>query len=486
MIDVKLMKHQADGVEFAVKNGGIAAFFWDVGVGKTLGTLFTYAALKAKTPELKMLVICPISLIYGAWTREIEKFTNFTWHELHGEKNNLPKYVPKEKADIFIVNYEYLIGQKKYDDLTAFVMKHTWLCVLDESSFIRTHDAKRTDRILKIKNLFRHRLILSGTPAPNIEWEYWSQMSFLNDSILGNNFYGFKNRYFVLRRGNTIMPGKFLNSKALRKMHEQGFKYEISPQKREELFHKMKPWSMMVKAKDCLDLPEELDEFRVIEMEPEQKRIYKEMRQHYIAELKGSGGDIQSYAIANIVLTKLLRLRQITSGFVTDDKDVATPICKTNPKIQALREIIEETGKEQLIIWCQFHWEMDAVRDALKDYDVGISELHARIAFKDRDDQLNKFLNGTNRFMIAHPRSAAHGLTMVNCHIQVFFSLNASYEEYSQARGRIYRHGQKNNCLYFHLITKEPSFKEPTIDESVLAIVQGKDTIQGFAERCLK
>ena len=58
--------------------------------------------------------------------------------------------------------------------------------------------------------------------------------------------------------------------------------------------------------------------------------------------------------------------------------------------------------------------------------------------------------------------------------------MDYSMEGYTQARGRTYRKGQKNNCLYFHLIAKD------TIDEDVLRIVQKKETAQEVAERYLK
>ena len=315
---------------------------------------------------------------------------------------------------------------------------------------------------------------MSGSPAPNVEWEYFEQMRFIDSSILGENFYKFKNTTFALRRGNQSMPGQFVNRHMLRKAHEQGFKYEIIPKQRELMFKKMNPWCHVIKAKDCIDLPEEIDEFRMVEMTDPQKKVYKQMKEQYIAEIAED-----KFAIANIVLSKLLKLRQITSGFAISDRDEALPITAKNPKLDALMDIIEECGDQQMIIWCQFHFEMDMVASYLHELG-GVSQLHGRISLKDREKHLEDFLSGKNRFLIAHPASAAHGLTLVNCHISVFFSLDYSMEMYSQARGRTYRNGQKNNCIYFHILAKD------TIDEDVLAIVQRKETAQDVADRYFK
>lgn len=467
---VELMSHQKDGVAFALNNKGTCAFFHEVGCGKTLTALSTYAELKKEWPTLKLFVICPLSLIHGAWIREIKKFSNYTFLDLHD-------YTPEHfnSVDIVIVNFEYLVSEKKLCDLKKRLEHHGWLCVIDESSKLKNNRAKTVGRILSLRDFFKFRIVMSGTPAPNIEWEYWPQMYFLKDEILGNNFYKFKNTHFALSRGNQIAPGQFLNRAALRKMHEQGFTYTVIPAAREKMFKRMSAYCHYVKAKDCIDLPEELDEFRSIELTTEQKKIYKQMKQDYIAELTAEG----RVAVANVVLTKFMKLRQITSGFVIDDDEQAFVVPGPNPKLNTLLEIIEECGTEQMIIWCQFHYEMDLIYRSIKE--IGpVSQLHGRVKLSDRDWELEKFLTAKSRFLIAHPDSAGHGLTLTNCHIAVFFSLDYSMENYSQARGRIYRKGQKNNCLYIHLITRD------TIDADVLAIVQKKETAQDLIARYLK
>lgn len=472
--NLKLMTHQAAGVEFALKNKGTSAFFYEVGTGKTLTALATFDCLRDLNPKLKLLIICPLSLIHGAWTREIEKFTTYRWHDLHDQKMHTPNSV---EPDIYILNFEYLLTEKKLVELVDFLRTRyccDWMCVIDESSKMKNNKAKTVERILSMRGIFKHRVIMSGTPAPNCEWEYWAQMNFLNPDILGPNFYKFKNITFALRRGNQTMPGQFVNRHMLRKAHEQGFKYEIIPKEREKMFAKMQPWCHLVKAKDCIDLPEEVDEFRMVEMTDPQKKIYKQMKEQYIAEIAED-----KFAVANIVLSKLLKLRQITSGFAISDKDEAIPVTIKNPKMEELMGVVEECGDEQIIVWCQFHHEMDMVAAALSKI-AGVSQLHGRVPQKQREEHLDNFLNGKNRFLVAHPASAAHGLTLVNCHISVFFSLDYSMEMYSQARGRTYRNGQKNNCVYFHILAKD------TIDEDVLAIVQRKETAQDVADRYFK
>src|ERR1019366_4697937 len=101
----ELMQHQKDAVSFAVANKGVAALHHEPGCGKTLAALATYDALKQVEPDLKLLVICPISLIHGAWTKEIEKFTDYHWIDLHSWSAKTASIITGE-VHIYIVNFE--------------------------------------------------------------------------------------------------------------------------------------------------------------------------------------------------------------------------------------------------------------------------------------------------------------------------------------------------------------------------------------------
>ena len=63
------------------------------------------------------------------------------------------------------------------------------------------------------------------------------------------------------------------------------------------------------------------------------------------------------------------------------------------------------------------------------------------------------------------------GLTLTAASTMVFYSLSYNFADYSQARARIHRIGQKNNCLYKHLVVKN------TVDETVLKALEQKENI---------
>ncbi len=477
---MRFMDHQIAAMDRFISSGGKHAWYHKVGCGKSVTTLGTFEYLKTLDKDIKSLVICPINNIEGTWVLEVEKHTKLNWHNLYNNK----KRFERQPSDIYITNYESFGASKiKFDFIQKLVSSGIWFGILDESSKIKNHDSNTTERILSIKSYFKYRALLSGTPAPNGEYEYWPQMAFLDDDILGNNFYKFRNIYFQLARGKEVAPGSFLNKQAMRELMKTGFKYEINPKMREHMFDRMKKYCHFVDSKDCMDLPDEIDEFKIIEMKDDHLQFYKKMKQDYIIELKNQiklddGNMESSFAVANVALTKLLKLRQITSGFVIDEFDNCVKIIENNPKIKALIEIVEECGQDQIIVWGNFRWEIQSIVNVLKEYG-GVSQLHGGVKDNERIGNMQDFISGKNRFLVAHPRSAAHGLTFTNAHIQVFFSLSYSYEDYIQMRGRTMRYGQKNNCVYFHLICKN------SIDEDILAIVQKKATAVEVARKYL-
>ena len=226
----------------------------------------------------------------------------------------------------------------------------------------------------------------------------------------------------------------------------------------------IKPFTHWVKKEEALDLPEKVDEIREVMLNAKERKAYNEMKRDLITEIKGKA------ITAQVTLAKLMKLRQATSGFFYDEDGRALEIGHSS-KLKELEEILEELGPQQIIIWCQFHHEVEVIQKLISKYGSGqVVTLYADT--KDKDDSISKFKNSQARYLIAHPRSGGHGLTFTNCKTMIFFSLDYSYEAHSQARDRIHRIGQKNSCLYIYISAKD------SIDEELLKVLQKKQNLQ--------
>lgn len=486
--DLPLFNHQKEAADFIVNRGGSGALFHEMGLGKTRTAITILQRLRLKDPNLRMLVVAPISLLEATWREDVERFSDFSVHNLRdGWWQG-----GKDPDDISVINYEYFLSKDKVKTLVNMlkIFPYHWIIVLDESSRIKNPQSQTTKMLLAFRKLFKYAIVASGTPAPNSDMEYWPQMQFAEPGILGDSMTVFRATYFHLRNRYT---GAVVSAPTSRTQAMETFRrcdYAITEEKRKELFEVMKPICHMAKKKDCLDLPDQVDENRMLEMDPEQKRAYTMMERFLVLEIQNQ------ILAAPVALTKLMKLRQITSGFVYNQLGEALemesqkhgfvgvsgpPVDKEfkNPKLNELMDLVEDAGDQPIIIWIQFHWELLTICHHLyKKYGEGQVVTISSMT-KDRDESIQAFKNGKARFLVAHPASAAHGLTFVNCSLQIFFSLDYSLERYEQARARTHRAGQKNVCTYIHLLAKG------TIDEAILETLKKKGNAQELVYKTL-
>lgn len=444
MIKANLYSHQQQAIKFIKSNNGRGALFFDVGCGKTLTTLAIFSEMNLK----RMLVICPLSILENAWGGDISKFTDFKYHNLRSKDID-------KSAQIFLINYEACLGDK-FPKIIDQVKPD--LLVLDESVRIKSHIAKTTKSILKYCHHVPHRMILSGCPAPNNMMEYWSQMQFIDSNIFNKSFYVFRSTYFHLQRGNQVIaPGMFITRDKYKEIFGKGFKYDITEKNKTQLINRMIPWAIWIKKEDCLSLPEEIDQIRSVTLSDDEIKCYKDMKNHLVSIIE------REMIAATNALTKLIKLREITSGFLINYEGNVKDFGSS--KINELLAVLEELGDKQSIIWINFKSEAKRLVDIL-----GIdkcAQIHGDI--KDKHAEINDFTSGRKKYLIANPASASSGLNLQNCDTQIFFSLSYSYDDYYQCRGRTHRSGQKNNCLYIHLIAKD------TIDSIVLDVLRKKE-----------
>ena len=155
------------------------------------------------------------------------------------------------------------------------------------------------------------------------------------------------------------------------------------------------------------------------------------------------------------------------------------PVLISKTKMNALNDLLEEIPEnKQVIIWCQFHYEIERIHNAYKNSSV---TLFGGLSQKEKQESIRAFLDGKKRILIGHPKTGGMGLNFQkNCSYMVWFSLSYSQEEYSQACDRIYRSGQINKCTYFLLLAHK------TIDEIIYKALQGKADLMNSCMEMLK
>ena len=229
-----------------------------------------------------------------------------------------------------------------------------------------------------------------------------------------------------------------------------------------ELTERLHSIAYRITKAECLDLPATTDVVRYVELETTAAKVYKDLVKDSFAEL--SKGEV---TVTN-VLTRLLRLSQLTGGFIGDDEGNA-PQRVSTAKMNALEDIIDEAQNEgkKLVVIARFVAEIKAICKLIESKKVKYSLIMGGV--KDRDVQVSQFQNDPEvQVFVGQIATAGLGITLTAASTIVFYSLDYSMSNFEQTKARIHRVGQKENCTYIYLTAKG------TVDEKVLKALRNK------------
>lgn len=420
------------------------AILAEMGTGKTLISIGIAGQLYLKDEIKKLLIVAPLS-ITRVWEEEFAKFADFEYQVkvLEGsskKKNEELRNLFGNKLQVAIINYESCWRMEK--EIAEWKPD---MIICDESSKIKNPQAKQSKALHRLGKLSKHNIILTGTPVTNTPLDFFSQYKFLDENIFGGSYYSFRARYAVM--------GGYGNHQVV------GYK------NLQELTEKAHKIAFRITKKEALDLPEQVDTTRYVELEPTSRAIYNQVERDSYAEL--DKGEI----VTRNVLTKLLRLSQITGGYITSDyTDMAEQI--SSAKINALEDIVDECidANKKLVVFARFIPEIDAITKMLNKRKIKYALIRGDV--KDRAGEVDKFQNDKEtKIFIGQLQTTGMGLTLTASDTAVFYSLSYNFADYEQAKARIHRIGQKNTCTYIHLIAKN------TIDEKVMEALSKKKNI---------
>jgi len=437
-----LMEHQKKAIE-SVENGRMRHLFaHDTGVGKTLLGIELVKLFEAHT-----LVVCPLSIIEPAWFEDLGKFAPEIpavnlWRLWKKANHKATAEAIIRSNQICIVNFETfkILYNEGYLSPDMFDM-----VLIDESSKIKNYKSQITKDLTKFCDDVDYVFLFSGTPAPNNKLEYFSQARIVDATILGKSYYKFRNLYYhsIGYGGYTWVPQAGMDDILLSKIAE---------------------FSSVVRKEDVLDLPERTDNVIDVHMTAKERKAYKEMCDGLYT------GFEEGWITATNAGAKIMKLREICSGFLYDDHGDAKEVGKS--KLNALLELLDEIGDKQVIIWAQFKFEADQIRKSiLTDRKCESGLVNSTVAQGQREEYIQDFKDGRLQYMVAHPKSLGHGVTLTKCTYAIYYSISYSHEEHYQSRDRIYRKGQKNACTYYYLLTPN------TIDKVIFKALSDKDKI---------
>lgn len=446
MTEFRPHEYQKRAIRFCLDHKKCGLFL-PMGAGKTVTTLTVLDQL-VPIDVCKVLIIGPVRVIQSTWPDEIEK-----WDHTKDMSYSVVAGTPKQReealqadADIFLIgkeNVQWLVDKHGRD--WAFDM-----VVIDELSAFKNPKAQRFKALRKVMPLVDRFIGLTGTPAPRGIPDLWSQIYLMDrGERLGRTLGQFRERYLKPGRRNGYIV------------------YEWKPQDDAEqrIYERIGDICMSLNQKECAELPpvQRLEiPIRMPAMAFDQYRAYKREK---VLELNDN--DTLIAANAGVLCGQLL---QMTSGEIytkNDNGEITGTQIVHSSKLAALDDLIESANGNPVLVFYYFRHELYRIKKHLQSMKVNVREL---VDAKD----VNAWNRGHIDVLLAHPASAGHGLNLQKGgHIMVWYTLpNWDLELYQQANARLYRQGQNQNVLIYHLIAKG------TIDEDMIMALDRKKVTQ--------
>lgn len=472
-------KHQHDAWKVS-KDRKVYAYFMEMGTGKTKVALDNAAYLFLNGKIDAQVIVAPkgvymnwveneipthmsdaVKYKVGFWSSYPRKDEREAVANLHKEGNFLRT---------FVMNVEAMNSEKAVDELFFLLKRFRCFMVVDESTTIKNPNAKRTKILINAGKMATYKRICTGNPIPNGPLDLYSQADFLQQNLLGfGNYYSFRNRFAVLSKSQF---GK------------QSFQAVVGYRDLEVLQGLMDSFSFIIKKADCLDLPPKVYQTVDVEMGPRQKDAYTKMTQDAIIMLEGA------QVTAPIVMTQLLRLHQISCGFLKPDGMDEVPFGEPNERLETLLDILSQVpGK--VIIWATYQYN---IRQILRGIAGKFGEESVVSYFGETDDddrrkakKLFQDPESPVRFMVSNPDTGKWGNTWTQATTVIYYSNNYNLEAREQSEDRAHRIGQVGALHSISVCEDGPKIKTTnpsvlyidlrargTVDDRIIAVLKNK------------
>jgi superfamily II DNA or RNA helicase len=483
-----LRPYQKDGVawlNFLRANGFGGILADEMGLGKTLQVLALLAAVQdqaarpaggsaldspASALAAPHLIVCPTSVVFN-WVAEAARFTpRLRVLAIHGpQRNDLFQQISRH--DVVVTSYALVRrDSERYRGLEFDTV------VLDEAQHIKNRQTQNAQAVKAIR--CRHRLVLTGTPLENSVLDLWSIFDFL-------------------------MPGYLGNAQDFRERYEAPIMRDQSPEVQARLARRLRPFLLRrLKREVAADLPEKIEQVSYCELNDDQRALYQQV-------LDASRREIVNAVDANglarsrmVVLTALLRLRQIccdlrllklegipgneppaplsgaptapplpssSENRVEPERPEAGPpavpatAAAASGKVELFGELLEEVldGGHRVLVFSQFTTMLGLLREQLQAGDIPFCYLDG--ATRERAQVVERFQrDSTIPVFLISLKAGGTGLNLTGADTVIHFDpwWNPAVE--AQATDRAHRIGQRRVVTSYKLVTRG------TVEEKIL------------------
>lgn len=438
---IRLWDHQREAIEFALAR---RATLWHMGMGT--GKSRCAIELAKRLGISRVLILCPLSVVNG-WVDQLRQYgPDFEpLPLLKGTVRRKADYAKERlalahavgKKTVVIVNYE----SARNEPLASVLMSQQFdLLVLDESHRIKSPQGTTSRWVSRLAKTCGRKVALTGTPMPHSPLDVYAQFRALDPALFGLSFVRFRARYA--------------------KMGGYGMKQVVGYQNMGELQNRLSAYTYQA-DRSVLDLPDAVHQRIPVELGAKARKLYSALDNDFVAAVRE--GEIT----ASNALVKLLRLQQLTSGWVTVEQDEQTDLVEVDTaKRDALADLLQDLPpNEPVVVFGRFSADLRAAHDAAARCKRQSLELSGSRR------ELEEWQAGKATVLAVQIQSGGTGIDLTRARYCVYLSAGYSLGDYEQSLARVHRPGQSRSVHYYHLVA------QGTVDEKVYEALRNRKQV---------
>jgi superfamily II DNA or RNA helicase len=462
-----LRPYQTKAADFIVAHPG-SMLQVDLALGKTSISLTAITDLLAWGMIRGVLVIAPRRVAEAVWHIEARQWAHTQHLKVCILRSSNKKLLARELTrpyDVWVTNFESLPWL--YNHLnTMFLHQGRYppfdMVIFDEITRIKKPTGARigpwhakTGGVCMLDYSPR-RVGLTGTPAPNGYIDLFGQyLAVDGGKRLGVDITDYKRQYF--------------------EENQYERRLWLRPGAKEEIEQRIADITVSLTSDDYLDLPPYVTNDIMIDLPPKARAQYDELEANMFAEF-----DEMELEVFNAAALTA-KCRQVANGVVRHHEERETLIPVHDAKLEALDEILEESGGSGVIISYAFRPDAERI---LKRYKGKFRVAYLGPGVSDIDSLkiIEDWNAGGYDGLCTSPQSSGHGLNLqFGGHQLVHFGLTYDLEMYLQINGRLRRPGQTAKSVIIHRI-----LAHDTVDLLVRRAIDNKSADQKSLRDAMK
>lgn len=420
-----LMPHQQTALDWLREDREHVGLFMEMRLGKSL-----VAIRRARELGLaRVLVLAPLTTL-GSWKRELEA-EEAPAHLVLGAKVARDRIVDGAGPGWYLLNYE---GLRAHPKLAAA----DWdMVVADESTRIRNPQALTSKVCVRAFRHVRHRLLLSGNPAPESPLDYFQQFAFARGEFMGFD------SYWRWRQANFQSDWN-------------GWSWYLNPRGSQRLQLALREHALAMSRRSVHIGNAKVYEQRDVAQTVPQRRLTAEITKDLTA------GDLST----KYIITKMVWLARVAGGFHPDGT-LLSP-AKTREIVSLLDA---ELRGEQVVVWFRFNDELRYTAAALRKAGHRVGEMTGLLKRDARERVLEDFWAGRTRVLCCQVKLGRYGLNLSCASTAIYYSNTYDAEDRTQSEDRVVHPTKSEPALVVDLVT------QASIDEAVLDALRQKKVL---------